>query len=51
MGKGRKEKCRKGKISKIKISKAMNLSDDADVRVRVRVENILTSIYLRFHCF
>jgi hypothetical protein len=39
MEKGRKEKCRKGKISK-----AMYLSDDADVRVRMRVKKILTSI-------
>jgi hypothetical protein len=33
MGKERKEKCRKRKISKIKISKAINMSDGVDVRV------------------
>ncbi len=33
MEKERKEKYRKGKMSKIKISKAINVSDGADVRV------------------
>jgi len=31
---GRKEKYRKGKMSKIKISKAIDVSDGADVRIR-----------------
>jgi hypothetical protein len=51
MEKGRKEKCRKGKTSKIKISKVINISDDAGARVRVRVSKIFTSIYYHFHDF
>ncbi len=42
----RKEKCRKRKISK-----GINVNDGANVRVRMRVEKIFTSIYSHFHCF
>jgi hypothetical protein len=47
----RKEKCRKRKISKTKISKGINVNDGANVRVKMRVEKIFTSIYSYFHCF
>jgi hypothetical protein len=35
MGKGRKEKCRKGKISKIKMSKTRIWDEDEDVRMKM----------------
>ena len=66
MEKGRKEKYRKGKMSKIKISNAIDVTDGAHVRVRVKVEAIfiqstfifiassfrhLYTFYFRYFCF
>ena len=51
MEKGRKEKCRKGKISQIKMSKTRIWGGDEHVRLKVRGRKICTSISSRFQHF